>query len=644
MPTVYDPIKVGTMWLKNRFVVAPTVKNHALESGFLNQRVLDNYEAEADGPGFVICGMSFTEPAGQVFVRQMGAHHDKCMGGLQNLAQVVHRQGAKCALQISHGGTLCAAGIIDQPVRGVSEKPFLPGQRPVPLTVGELEGVIENYAKASARIKAAGFDAVELHACHGSLLLQFMSPFFNVGRWDKYADRTVLFAETVQAMRDAVGPDFPFGVRLSTHEFGMEDLGYPGQTIEETCNLFIPIAEKIGVDWIHASVGRIGVTPDHGFPPVYMPHGVNVKFAEACKKAAHVPVMAVGRLMDPKLIEKIIEDGQADMVALSRPIIADQRFVKKMIEGRYDDIRKCIGCNYCLECLFNQWDCECTMNPLYGREKVWAVTPAPKKKKVMVVGGGVSGLQAALTASQRGHEVTLYEKSDKLGGQTNLAAAFPRLYTRDLMNVPDWLASEIKRSPVRVVMKTEVTPQLVEKEKPDAIVVATGAKETAPELPAGAKNVVYLWDYLRGGAKIGNKVVVLGGNDGAEAALSLARQGKEVTLVEKSANIALPSYIFFFSARREPLFRWMKEDKVTILTEHKVKAATGDTLTLADKFGVEKKVPYDTIVVAVGREPVNELYQAIATRGREVYLIGDAKEPRNMKDANQEAFWVGRHI
>jgi NADPH-dependent 2,4-dienoyl-CoA reductase/sulfur reductase-like enzyme len=424
----------------------------------------------------------------------------------------------------------------------------------------------------------------------------------------------------------------------------MEDLGYPGQTIEETCNLFIPIAEKIGVDWIHASVGRIGVTPDHSFPPVYAAHGVNVKFAEACKKVAHVPVMAVGRLMDPKLIEKIIEDGQADMVAMSRPIIADQRFVKKMIEGRYDDIRKCIGCNYCLNCLFMQCDAECTMNPLYGREKVWEVTPAPKKKKVMVVGGGVSGLQAALTASQRGHEVTLYEKSDKLGGQTNLAAAFPRLYTRDLMNVPDWLAREIKKYPVRIVMKTEVTPQLVEKEKPDAIVVATGAKETTPELPAGAKNVVYLWDYLRGTAKIGNKVVVLGGNDGAEAALSLARQGKEVTLVEKSENIALPSYIFLFSCRREPLFRWMKEDKVTILAEHKVKAATGDTLTLADKFGVEKKVPYDTIVVAVGREPVNELNQAIATRGREVYLIGDAKEPRNMKDANQEAFWVGRHI
>jgi len=256
----------------------------------------------------------------------------------------------------------------------------------------------------------------------------------------------------------------------------------------------------------------------------------------------------------------------------------------------------------------------------------------------------VSGLQVALTASQRGHEVTLYEKSDKLGGQINLAAAFPRLYTRDLKNLPDWLAREVKQTTVKVVLNTEVTPELVKKEKPDAIVVATGAKENVIELPKGAKNVVYLWDYLRGTAKIGNKVVILGGNEGAEAALSLAREGKEVTLVEEGGDIALPSYIFLFSCRREPLFRWMKEEKVTILTEHKVKAATGDTLTLADKWGVKKTVAYDTIVVAVDREPVNELYNAIATRGREVYLLGDAKEPRNMKEDNQEAFWLGRHI
>jgi len=645
MPTVYDPIKVGKIWLKNRFIVAATVKNHADEDGFINQRVLNNYEAESDGPALVTVGMSFTDRLGKCFVRQLGVHEDHCMGGMYELAEVIQRRGAKAAVQISHGGTLCGNSLVgDQEVWGPSEKPLLPGQRVHKMTTAEVEYAIEGYAKAAARIKATGFNAIELHACHGSMSLMFQSPFHNVGRTDKYADRFLFLHDCAQAMRDAVGPDFTFGVRLSVSEFGMEDLGYPGVTTEETITIVVPMLEKIGVDWIHASCGRIAVTPHHNFPPVYEPHGVNVNLAEAVKKVAHAPVIAVGRLMDPKLIEKIIEDGRADMIGLCRPIIADQRFVKKMIEERTDDIRKCVGCNWCLHCLFIQHDCGCTMNPLYGYEKEWEVTPAPKAKKVMVVGGGVSGLQAALTASQRGHEVTLYEKSGELGGQANLASAFPRLYTRDLRNLPDWLAREVKKTSVKVVLNTEVTPELVAKEKPDAIVVATGAKEMAAALPEGAKNVVYLWDYLRGTAKIGNKVVVLGGNDGAEAALSLAREGKEVTLVEESGDILLPPYIFLFSARREPMFRWLKEEKVNVLTNHKLTAATGNQVTLVDQWGVEKTVAYDTILVAVGRESASELYQAIATRGKEVYLIGDAREPRNMKDDNQEAFSVGRHM
>jgi len=644
MPTVYDPIKVGTIWLKNRFVVAPTVKNHCNEDGSINIRTLNNFEVEADGPGLVIVSMSFTEKAGQAFQRQLGVHNDKMVDGLHELANVIQKQGAKAAVQISHGGYLCNEGTLFEPVRGVSEKPLLPGQKPVPLTTTEVECVIENYAKAAARIKRAGFDGVELHACHGSLAIQFMSPFNNIGRTDRYAVRTTFLYEVVQAMRDAVGPDFAFGVRLSVTEFGMEDLGYPGITTEETVNEYIPTMEKIGIDWVHASAGRIGITPFHNFPPLYAPRGVNVNIAEEVKKKCHTPVITVGRLQDQKLIEKIVEDGRADMVAMCRPIIADPRIAKKMIEGRTDDIRQCLACNWCLHVLFLDLPVECTMNPFYGWEKEYEVTPAKKLKKVMVIGGGVGGLQAALTASQRGHEVTLYEKSGDLGGQVKLASAFPRLNTRELRNLPDWLAREVKKTSVKVVLNTEITPQLVEKEKPDAIVVATGAKEMAAALPEGAKNVVYLWDYLRGTAKIGNKVVVLGGNEGAEAAVSLAREGKEVTLVEEGSDILMAPYLYLFGARREPMFRWLDEEKVTVLTEHTVKAATGNALTLVDKWGTEKTVAYDTILVAVGREPESELYNAIATRGKEVYLVGDAKEARTMVQANHEAFWVGRHI
>jgi len=644
MPTVYDPIKVGTIWLKNRMVEAPTVKNHADEDGFINQRTLNNYEAESDGPGMIIVGMSFTDRLGKAFVRQIGVHDDHCMGGMENLADVIHKQGAKAAQQIAHGGTLCTNGLVGgKEVWGPSEKPLLPGQRVHKMTTSEVEYAIEGYANAAARIKAAGFDAVELHACHGSMALMFQSPFHNVGRSDKYADRLAFLHDCVQAMRDAVGPDFTFGVRLSTHEFGMEDLGYPGVTIEETTTQVIPMLESLGVDWIHASVGRIGITPDHSFPPPYAARGINVNMAEACKKVAHIPVIAVGALNDPKLIESIIANGRADMVALCRALIADPHFVKKMLEGRTDEIRQCLRCNYCLHALFVQYDAECTMNPFYGREKEYEVTPAKVTKKVMVVGGGVGGMQAALTASQRGHKVTLYEKSGELGGQVKLASAFPRLNTRELRNLPDWLSKEIKKYPVKVVYDTEVTPELVDKEKPDAVVVATGAKEMAVELPSEAK-CVYLWDYLQGTAKIGDKVVVLGGNDGAEAAVSLAKEGKKVTIVDEGSSVALPPYIYMFSCRPEPLSRWMKEENVTILTNHKLKAVTADAVTVEDQWGEEKTLAYDTIVVAVGREPVNELYNAIAARGREVYLIGDAKEPRHMRAANLEAFWVGRHI
>jgi NADPH-dependent 2,4-dienoyl-CoA reductase/sulfur reductase-like enzyme len=367
-----------------------------------------------------------------------------------------------------------------------------------------------------------------------------------------------------------------------------------------------------------------------------------VKFAEALKKKIHIPVMTVGRLQDPKLIEKIIEDGRADMVTFCRPLIADPHLPKKMIEGRYDEIRQCMACNWCLDRLFKQLGAECPMNPAYSWEKEYRMEPTQKPKKVMVIGGGVGGLQAALTASQRGHKVTLYEKSDKLGGQVKLASAFPKLYTRELWNLPKWLIAQVEKSTVKVVLKTGVTPELVEQEKPEAIVVATGAKQKLASLPAKT-NAVYLWDYLGGTAKIGQKVVVLGGHEGAEAAVSLAREGKEVTLVEEGGDIGWPAYIYGGGARHEPLVRYLAQEKVKILTQHKVKTVDVGTVHLTGPGG-ETKIAADTILIALGREPEDTLYKTLGTRGREVYLIGDAKEVRSMPPASHEGFWVGRHV
>jgi 2,4-dienoyl-CoA reductase-like NADH-dependent reductase (Old Yellow Enzyme family)/thioredoxin reductase len=642
MPTVYDPLTIGKMVVKNRFAEAPTVKNFAEEDGRVNSRTLENFELEADGPGLIIVTMSFTEDRGQVFRRQLGVSNDKAVAGLADLANRIHKAGAKAALQISHGGNLCSEPIINALPVGPSEKPQWPGQTVHALTTEETEAIIENYGKATARAKEAGFDAVELHSCHGSLALQFLSPLQNMGRKDKYAVRPTFLYETVAAMRRYAGPDFPLGVRLSCHEFMEEDKGTPGLNFNEVLDEIAPTLEKMGVNWIHASAGRIGHTPDHAFPPLYEPRGVNVKFAEALKKKIHIPVMTVGRLQDPKLIEKIVEDGRADMVTFCRPIIADPHLPKKMIEGRYDEVRQCMACNWCLDRLFKQLGAECPMNPAYSWEKEYRLEPAQKPKKVMVIGGGVGGLQAALIASQRGHHVTLYEKSDKLGGQIKLASAFPRLYTRELWNLPKWLIAQVEKSAVKVVLKTEVTPQLVEREKPEAIVVATGAKQKTASLSA-KENAVYLWDYLAGTAKIGPKVVILGGHEGAEAAVSLAREGKEVTLIEEGDDIGWPAYIYGGGARHEPLVRYLAQGKVRILTQHNVKTVNAGTVQLAGPGG-ETTVAADTILIALGREPEDALYKALGTRGREVYLIGDAKEVRSMPSASHEGFWVGRHV
>ncbi|MBF0530282.1 MAG: FAD-dependent oxidoreductase [Deltaproteobacteria bacterium] len=647
MPTVYDPIKVGTMWLKNRFAEAPTVKNFAEEDGRVNTRYLRNFELEADGPGLIIVTMTFTENEGQVFRRQLGAADDKSVAGLTDLAERIHLAGAKAALQISHGGNLCSEGIIGTTPVGPSEKPQWPGQKVHALTTGEIEAIIDKYGQAAARAKQAGFDGVELHACHGSMILQFLSPLHNIGRTDRYADRPVFLYESVEAVKKYVGNDFPLGVRLTCHEFFEEDLGSVGLTADETIDVICPKLECMGVHWIHASAGRIGHTPDHSFPPLYEPRGVNVKFAERVKTKVRIPVITVGRLQDPKLIEKIIESGRADIVAMCRPLIADPHLPKKMIQGRFDDIRQCMGCNYCLDRLFCQVGVQCPMNPAYSWEDEYRLIPAAVSKKVAVVGGGVGGMQAALTAAERGHQVTLYERSDKLGGQIKLASAFPRLYTRELWNAPKWLIREIeKNSKIKVVFNTEVTAELIAKENPDVVVIATGAKQQLLNVPVESTkpNIVYLWDYLAGTAQLGEKVAVLGGNEGAEAAVSLAREGKKVTLVEETQAIAEPAYIYPGAARKGPLMRYLQQEKVDIKLKTKVKAVKEGKLLLEKCCGEEECIEVDTVVVALGREPLNDLCQEIKARDRQVYVIGDAKAVRSMASATHEGFWVGRTI
>lgn len=640
MVTVFDPIKIGNIEIKNRLAVAPTVKNLADQFGLCGARILENYSIEADGPGLYIVSMTYTEDQGRVFKGQTGIHNDLAVYGMSEVANRIHKAGAKTFLQLSHGGNLCSEGIIGETPVGPSDIPQWPGQTVKALSTEEVYTIADNFGKAIARAKEAGFDGVELHACHGSMMLQFLSKLQNQGRTDKFAEGKEFLYECIRKGQEHAGKDFPIGVRMSCHEFMMEDKGVEGFDLEKTKEIVVEL-EKMGVVYIHASAGRIGHTPDHAFPPLYEPRGVNLRFAEEVKKLVKIPVITVGRYQDAKIIKKVIRDGQADIVAMCRPVIADPHISKKICDGKDDTIRQCMGCNWCLEKLFNQVGLECPMNPAYGWEREYALVPAETVKTVMVIGGGVAGMQAAYAAAKRGHRVSLYEKSDSLGGQLKVAARYPSLYTRELWNLPRWLIKEIAKLPIDVHLNAEVTEELIEKVNPESIIVATGAVETTYDFKVSGKTkVAYLWDYLAGNVEVGKKVAVVG-SEAVEAAASFCNEGKTVTLIQDQADYVWPNYITGGGARREPLGRMLK--KADVKFNARLKEVTDSGIKI-EFGGKEEAIECDTVIIAEGRDRVDGLFRKFAGKNRELHVVGDAREVRNMLTASHEGFWVGRTI
>ncbi len=644
MASVWDPIKIGTMELKNRFAVAPTVKNMASEDGYVTAHLLKEYEVEAKGgPGLITTELAFPREDGQVFRRQLGIHNDKAVAGLEELVDTIHKNGAKASCQIGFGGNLSVKEIIGTQPLGASSKGDLGwGSPPRGMTTEEVEEMVQVYVRAAVRAKTAGYDAVTLHGCHGSLLIQFMSPYNN-DRDDRYGDRYLFAIECVQAIRKAVGPDFPIIYRISSDEF-MEDIGETGVTIDETANVIAPKLIEAGVDGIDASAGRIGITPDHSFPPLYDPPGVNVRLATAVKQKVQAPVICVGRINEPRLAFKIVEKGQADIVALCRPVIADPDYVVKAKEGRFEDVRKCIACNYCLDLLFKNFVVRCAVNPEYGRQEKFALTPAPRAKKVLVVGGGVGGMETARVAALRGHRVTLVEKDSVLGGTVRIGGAIPNVPTGELNNIVDWEITQIRKLKVDVKLGTVVTKGLIDELNPDTVVLATGASDLEPDVK-GARNanVFKLTDYLRRRPAVGSKVVVVGGDEGAETALSLAREGKKVTLVAEGDGYASPSYIYPFANRSMPLKGMLNKAGVEVVRKAKVVEITESGVKI-DRGGKVESLAADSVILAFGRRSNRGLQAELSGTKRELHEVGDCVEPRSLAHAIDQAAWVGRTI
>lgn len=637
MPKIFEPIKIGRMEVKNRIVAAPTVVAMADEGGYVTPRLKDVYEERAKGgAGLIVVEASWVRQDGRMFSRMLNISHDYARVGLSELVEVIHQNGARAAIQIMHGGRQTLASGM-QPVAPSDLNPWM-GNTPRVLSTKECEELADCFAAAALRAKEAGFDAVMYHGTHGFLIQQFMSPYTN-NRTDKYGDRMAWVTEMIQKTRALVGLDFPLIFRATGDEF----LGDKGITLEMFTREIVPGLIKAGIDCLDVSAG-VFETFENMVQPLYFPRGFLVPLAQAAKEVSNIPVVGVGRINDPKLAEKLVEDGKVDMVALCRALIADPYFPRKMMEGQYDEIRKCIACCACMP--LGDKVAWCTVNPAFGREKEYRVYPALtlRKKKVLIIGGGVGGMEAARVAALRGHEVILYEKEQNLGGLVNLASALPRLYTRELHNIVEWLTGQIRKLPIKVELGKEVSLQTVEEIKPDAVIVATGSSVDIQNIPGVNRPLVLtLDDYLRG-EKVGQRVAIIGAAYGSEVAVSLAREGKEVTILEKGGEEMLIAAPYIDIMRMPVLPRYIKEEKVSLLTGVEVIEIEDKKLRYMDKERKERELEVDTVILASGRRPNNELAKVLRGKVPELYEVGDCVAPRRIFTAIHDGSYFAREL
>ncbi len=684
MASLLSAGRIGRLELRNRIIMTPMGSNLAQSDGHCGERIQAYYEARAKGgAGMVIVGVgSISWPEGSCNPNQVAISRDEFIPGLKALTDRVHQHGCKAAIQIQHAGQIAVCDI-------AAGRPMLVPSTPKPkredmtpaLTADELatyvksftkEGakieykvvdqndiqqLVKDFADAAERAQRAGFDGVEIHAGHGYILSSFLSPASNQ-RDDDYGgsleNRARLLVEVLQAIRERVGDEFALWCRLDAKEFHIEG----GITLEDACQT-AKIAEKAGADAIHVSAyanNACGVAFTEA-PLVHKPGGF-VEFAKAIKQSVSVPVIAVGRI-EPEEADQLIAKGHSDFVAMGRKLLADPELPKKLSEDRAADIRPCIYCYSCVSQIFLNRQLKCAVNPFTGLEYERIIEPASNKKKIMVVGGGPAGMEAARILALRGHQVILCEQAKRLGG-TVFFASFVYPPNGGLIAQ---LEKQVRDLPIDIRLQQVVDEDYVKANQPDVVLIATGSKRQTPAIKGAERSNVFNGDQLRhlmtgddktvaqdklslaerammsagsmmgivedaekirGLSKLwmplGKTVAIIGGGlVGVELAEFLLERGRKVFVFEESDKFGVELSI----VRRWRVLHEIREAGALLIAQANVKEITDKSLIYTDVNDEEKSIDVDSIIIAKGATANHDLFNSLQALDTPTYEIGD---------------------
>lgn len=657
-PNLMKPLKVGSITLKNRLSVSPTGSFFLMygEKGDYSFNMMDYLSERARGGfGLITLGsipsdmeVDYKNPIDDQVSPLYAPKHFK--NAAANMLDRVHSYGTKVFIQLSTGHGRMRVE------KSVSPLPYLNDRELIlpALTVEEIEQKIEEEIKCAKFVKECGFDGVEVHAMHwGYLLDQFAEAFTN-RRTDEYGGdldgRLTFVRKLVEGIKAECGKDFPVSIRFGL-KWWMEDFNKAslygekevGRTIEEAVEIAKKL-EEYGYDMLNCNSGTYD-SFYYACPPYYMPYGYNVELARQVKAAVSIPVFIAGKMDDPDVAEEAVASGATDGVALARGSLADPHFAKKLEMGCPEKIHPCISCQNCIKSNFAMGSIQCSVNPNTTQEFSYQLTPTMRRKKVIVVGGGVAGMEAARAAKLRGHDVELYEATDKLGGHLQEAGSHP--FKTGIAKLSLWYQQELNSLDIPVHMNTPVDAQFIKASGADSVILAVGSYHFVPKFVQGYdhEKAALCMDVLLERREVGENVVVVGGGlTGSELAYDLAcYKGKKVTLVE-----ALDDILSSGPAVPQPVNLMLRDllayYKVDIKAGHKIKAVTDEGAVIEAKDGSTLAIPADDVIFCIGLRPNKSLREELMYSGIEVFEVGDGKAVGNIRTAVAEAYEIARKL